>query len=216
MAPTVTKTQTQGVHAALAELAKASQRIGRTEDALATELTALGAREPHNISAAIPSLKAEIAAVRADAVRKGVEPQLGELEARLATATGRVAAIALERAACSTATAAVQAERIECLRSHADELTALAAAATTELAERQATTQAAARDELEAYRAARAAIGLGAAALEPTPRPEGVTIGRAAAAAPADADKALAAAYRESFDVGSPERLAAVTIAAGE
>ena len=217
MAPTATTTKAPPttVHEALDVLDQAAQRIGRTADALRTELAALGARGPTNITATLPALKAERAAALAAAVRKGVEPQLADLDRKLAAAHARVEAIGLEVAACETATRDVAAERVELLRSRSAELTKLAQKATDELTERQRITRAAAVEEQLADHHARAAIGLGVASLTPRPRPIGPQ-DRDELDALTTADREAVAEYRAQFALGTPERRAAVERVASE
>jgi DNA repair exonuclease SbcCD ATPase subunit len=214
---TATKAQTKpgGVHELLDVLDQDAKRLGRTAQALIDERNGLGARKPANVSDVIPMLKAERAAILADAMRKGVKADTAAIDAKLRAAEERIEAVGEQLAACRTAQAEVTRERAECLRSHRAELDDLAQQATDELVASQRITREAAVAELEAVRRQRAAVGLGAAALPLTERPAGGTTGFADdLAAPGIADRDNRVAYAASFATGTPERLAAVEIIA--
>ena len=214
-----TATKPKPVHELLDGLDQATKRIGREADALNIELLALGApgNGPVNVTATIPVLKAELAAARAEAVRKGHPADLAALDAKLAAATARVSAIGLESAACKTALADVARERVELIRARRVELDGLARQSADAIAELKRTARAAAADLLDAYRNARTAIVLASTALPPTPGPPvGVSVHPDELTAVAIADRENATAYRASYSLGDAEYWQAVERVASE
>jgi hypothetical protein len=118
--------RTTGVLADLAAVEDAAARIAGRIRELSAEQLALGGRPPAHTTATIPGIKSDIKLARADALRRGGEPDLAKPQAALAAAVARADEVADEIAAAQVAAKDCDHEREQLLADHHEELVDLA------------------------------------------------------------------------------------------